>query len=409
MGPTVEVAVLGSEPDEEHHEVLVVGGGNAGISLAARLLRDGASDVAIVEPQDVHRYRPLLNYVGAGEASMSSLEKPMADVMPDGCTWIRDSVVSVDPQAATVRIRDGRTLRWSTLVLGPGMVEDWDATPGLREAYDDGWAGSTFLPDSAPQVWSSLSRIRTGSVVFTVPPEPSPCGATALKPLLMACDHWRREEVLSDLTVRLVTPFDGVLGMPSADETLTSVLESYGVEVLSSARVAELDGSDRSVTVDSPSGLRTFSGLAYAHVVPHYRAPAWVAESGLATSEPSGLVDIDPETLRHRRHGSIWGLGDGAAIATRSSGGALRKQVDILARNLSAAADGGELQRYDGYTVMPITTSRRRLMLLEVDRDGRPKPSAPLVDLTKPRRSTWQFDRYALPVIYYRRLLRGKV
>ena len=154
----------------EHHEVLVIGGGNAGISLAARLLRDGVSDVAIVEPEQVHRYRPLLNYVGVGEAPMSSLERPMADVMPDGCTWIRDSVVSVAPEASTVTTREGRTLGWSTLVLCQGMVEDWDATPGLREAYDDGWAGSTFVPDSASRVWSALKDLRSGSVVFTMPP-----------------------------------------------------------------------------------------------------------------------------------------------------------------------------------------------------------------------------------------------
>ena len=58
---------------------------------------------------------------------------------------------------------------------------------------------------------------------------------------------------------------------------------------------------------------------------------------------------------------------------------------------------------------MPITTSRRRLMLVEVDRDGRETPSVPLVDLVRPRRSTWWFDRYALPVIYHRRILRGRV
>ena len=68
----------------ERHNVLIVGGGNAGISLGARLLRDGAPDMAIVEGQEVHRYRPLLNYVGAGEASMASLERPMADRDADG-------------------------------------------------------------------------------------------------------------------------------------------------------------------------------------------------------------------------------------------------------------------------------------------------------------------------------------
>src|SRR3954454_15242689 len=76
-------------------EVLIVGGGNAGISLAARLLRDGFSGVTVVGPQPLHRYKPLLNYVGGGEATMAALERPMADVVPDGCTWIRDAVAAV--------------------------------------------------------------------------------------------------------------------------------------------------------------------------------------------------------------------------------------------------------------------------------------------------------------------------
>ncbi len=112
--------------------------------------------------------------------------------------------------------------------------------------------------------------------------------------------------------------------------------------------------------------------LDFAHAVPHYRAPRWVADSGLAADASPGLVDIDPGTLRHRRHDAIWALGDAAALQTRSSGGGLREQVKVLSANLAAARDGGRLQEYDGYTVMPVTVSRRQLMLAEVDRDGRP-------------------------------------
>jgi sulfide:quinone oxidoreductase len=367
----------------EHHEVLIVGGGNAGISLAARLLRDGAQDVALVESQAVHRYRPLLNYVGAGEASMASLERPAAEVVPGGCTWIS-----------------------STLVICTGLEEDWDATPGLLEAHAAGWAGSTFVVDTAPHVWPALRGLTRGRVVFTVPPEPAPCGATALKPLLMACDHWRRAGVLPALDVRLVLPGPSPLGVPRADRRLERLLASYGVDVLREARVTRL--GTRCVTVATPAGDQELDDLAYAHVVPHYRAPRWIAESDLAGSTAAGLVDVDPRTMRHRRHPAVWSLGDVADLGTRPSGGGLRKQVAVLAHNVRAG-EHGPFQEYDGYTVMPITTARHRLMLVEVDREGRPSPTVPFPDLVRPRRATWWVDRYALPQTYFRRILRGKV
>ena len=389
------------------HDVVIVGGGNAGISLAARLLRNGATDVAVVERNEVHRYRPLLNYVGAGEASMESLERPMSEVVPHGATWIRDRVTGVDAATSTLVTEAGESVRWASLVLCTGLEEDWDATPGLQEAYASGWAGSTFVVPSAARVWGALSALRSGSVLFTVPPEPAPCGVTGLKPLLMACDHWQREGVLGALDVRLVLPGRTATGHEAADARLDRTFASYGVEVLRESRVTALDPGRQVVEVASPDGTRELEA-DHAHVVPHYRAPRWIAGSGLAAEE-TGLVDVDPETLRHRRHCDVWAIGDCAGLTPRPSGGALRPQVDVLAHNLAAARAGARLRTYDGYTVMPITTSRRRLLLVEVDRHGRPQPSTPFPDLTRPRRSTWLFDRYGLPRVYVRRILRGKV
>lgn len=397
-----------------HHEVLILGGGNAGISLAAKLLRDGVRDVAVVESEHTHRYRPLMNYVGAGEATMAQLQRPAAEVMPEDAAWVRDRVVSVDPGAPAVTTASGERVTCSTLVLCPGLEEDWDATPGLAAAYADHWAGSTFVVDTAPRVWPALEGLTEGRVVFTVPPEPAPCGATALKPLFMACDHWRRTGVLGDLDVHLVLPGSAPTGLASADRRLEEAFAEYGVQVLRDSRVTGL--GEHRVTVDGPGGERVLDDVAYAHVVPHYRAPAWIADAGLAGSSPAGLVDVDPLTMRHRRYPAVWSLGDVADLGIRPSGGALRKQVAVLAHNIRATTDpsvggsaGGSLQEYDGYTVMPITTGRQRLMLVEVDRAGRPQPSVPGLDLTKPRRVTWAVDRYGLPVTYFKRILRGKV
>lgn len=388
------------------HEVVIVGGGNAGISLAARLLRAGAQDVAVVESESVHRYRPLLNYVGTGLATMDSLERPMASVMPAGATWIRDQVVAVDVSGPAVRTRDGAEIGCDTLVIATGLEEDWEATPGLAEAYDEGWAGSTFVVESAPTVWSALRDLTEGRVVFTVPPEPAACGATALKPLFMACDHWRRVGVLENIDVQLILPGPTPVGLAKADRLLESRLAAAGVHVWRDTRIAGLDA--RRVNVSTSTGEHVLDDVCFAHVVPHYRAPRWVAESNLASESDAGLVDVDPWTLRHRRYPAIWSLGDVADLGIRPSGGALRKQVKVMAHNI-AAVDATSQQNYDGYTVMPITVSRRQLMLVEVDRDGQAAPSVPVLDLVQPRRVTWLFDRYGLPMTYFKRILRGKV
>ena len=50
-----------------HHQVLIVGGGSAGITVAAILKRRApVIDVAIIEPSPDHYYQPALTLVGAG-------------------------------------------------------------------------------------------------------------------------------------------------------------------------------------------------------------------------------------------------------------------------------------------------------------------------------------------------------
>ena len=49
-----------------HHQVLIIGGGSAGIMVAAQLLKQkNAQDVAIIEPADTHYYQPAWTLVGA--------------------------------------------------------------------------------------------------------------------------------------------------------------------------------------------------------------------------------------------------------------------------------------------------------------------------------------------------------
>ena len=107
-----------------------------------------------------------------------------------------------------------------TQIVRCGTGRGCRASASSSDRVAAGWAGSTFVVETAPRVWPALRDLTRGRVLFTVPPEPAPCGATALKPLFMACDHWRRSGVLADLDVHLVLPGPVALGVEKADRVV---------------------------------------------------------------------------------------------------------------------------------------------------------------------------------------------
>lgn len=391
-------------------DVLVVGGGNAGISAAARLINKGISDVAVIEPRQVHVYRPLLSYVGAGEAALESAERTERSVIPTGCLWLRDSVISIDPVNRVVWCESGSEYGYRDLVLGQGLVVDDESLPGVQYAIDSPAVASNYL-DRAEQTWQLVRDMPAGGkAVFTVPRPPVGCTGTTLKPLFLAAAHWRRTGRLAGTQMTLVVDRDGLLGVPALDERVLALLRDLDVRVLSRTAVTALHPDSQRITVTDHTGTEQQIDYDLLHLVPPFRGPRWLEQSNLTGAQPHGVVDIDARTLQHRVHRDVWAAGDGAAIETDSSGGALRKQISILVDNLIAARSGRPLSGYDGYTVAPIAVDAHKLIAAEFDRTGTVTSALPsFLDPLKPRRSAWAFDRYGLPKSYWNLILAGRL
>uniref|UniRef100_UPI0037D9D76F FAD-dependent oxidoreductase n=1 Tax=Vulcanococcus sp. TaxID=2856995 RepID=UPI0037D9D76F len=122
-----------------HHQVLIVGGGAGGITVAARLRRFRPSlDVAILEPSSEHYYQPGWTLVGGGVFTVDQTRRREADLIPAGVTWIREAVAGFDPDSNSVSTSAGQTLTYDALVVATGLKLNWDAIKGLPDALGKG-------------------------------------------------------------------------------------------------------------------------------------------------------------------------------------------------------------------------------------------------------------------------------
>ena len=394
-----------------HHRVLVIGGGNGGVSAAARLRKAGVTDVAVIEPRATHEYKPLFSHVAGGTARASMTLRPQRDVMPPGVTWIQDAVVSVDPGGGAVQLATGSRISYDQLVLSPGIQNDWDRVGGLREALRTPTVASHYTFDGAAKMSLLLRDLRSGTAVFTEPPGPGSCRGAAQKPMYQACDYWRATGVLDDIRVVLVVPGDTVFGLKHIDRELERVIAEYGIELRTRSELLEVDADAGEVVLGGPTGTERLA-FDVLNVEPPQSAPDWLAASGLAADgDEGGFVDVDPETLRHRRFENIWAIGDAAATRNSKCGGALRKQTFTVAKNVVAVLRGRQpSSRYDQYGVCPMTVSRSTVVWAEFDDRGTPKPTIPFfTDMYRESRLSWIFDRRILPWVYWHLILTGRV
>ncbi len=401
---------LGSRQNRaSHHQVVVIGGGQAGLSVAARLRRAGVTDLAIVEPSSLHYYQPLWTLVGGGLADVAETIRSEADYIPKGATWVRDRAETVDAENHTVTTAFGRRLSYDRLVVAPGIQLDWNATPGVVESLGTARVSSNYDVQLAPKTWEVMRAVTGGTVVFTVPTGPIKCPGAPQKIAYLCADYWRQRGL--DVHVVLTLPGAGLFGVPEFARALEKVVEHYGIEVRFNTELVEVDGESREVTLlDTTTGVKETTAYSALHLAPQQSAPDWLKASTLADpTSPGGFVEVDRHTLRHCRYPDVFALGDACNTPNSKTGAAIRRQAPVVVANLLASLRGnGVTARYDGYAACPFTTSRNRMLLAEFDYTLKPRPSFPVIDTTKPRYDMWLLKRYGLPWLYWHRLLRGR-
>lgn len=396
------------------HDVVIVGGGAAGIAVASSLLaRSPLLDIAIIDPADVHFYQPGWTMVGGGVFKAGDTARTMASLIPTDVNWIKAAVAAFEPDNNQIILEGCRVVKYKQLVVCPGLKLDWQAVEGLNDTLGRNGVTSNYRFDLAPYTWELVQKLKDGKALFTQPPMPIKCAGAPQKAMYLSADHWTRQGVLRNIDIQFCNAGAVLFGVADYVPALMEYVKKYSIG---------LNFGETLVAVDGPAHKATFmKNLAdggkekvvrdfdMIHVVPPQKAPDFVRVSPLA--DAAGWVDVDPASLRHKAYPNVFAMGDVANTTNAKTAAAARKQAPVVANNLLAAM--GKLRgqaKYDGYGSCPLTVERGKIVLAEFTYGGKLAPSFPawLIDGTKPSALAWYLKERILPPIYWEAMLKGR-
>ncbi|BFM39503.1 hypothetical protein OLK001_14290 [Synechocystis sp. LKSZ1] len=397
-----------------HHQIVVIGGGAAGITVTAQLLKqDHRLDIAIIEPSDKHYYQPAWTLVGGGAYAMEATVKAEKDCIPSGAQWIKASVESLNPDQNSVTTQDGRTISYDYLVICPGIQIDWHLIPGLQEALGKNGVTSNYDRRYAPYTWELLRNFKGGTALFTFPATPIKCAGAPQKIMYLADETFRRNGVRDKTQIIYGVAVAKIFGVPGYCEALEKVAAGKEIDVRYRHNLKAIKPESREAVfaVTTDTGLEDVTiPYDFLHVAPPMSAPDFIKNSAVAVPDGpgKGWVDVHKFTLQHNRYPNIFSLGDASSLPTSRTAAAIRQQAPVVVKNLLALIQSQTPQgQYGGYTCCPLVTGYGKTIMAEFDYDNKPKSSFPF-DPTQERWSMWLVKRYVLPWLYWNRMLKGE-
>jgi NADH dehydrogenase len=122
------------EKESRRPHVVVIGAGFGGLE-AARVLADASVDVTIIDRHNYHTFQPLLYQVATAGLEPGQIAHTVRGIFQaqERVQFRLGTVVDVDPDQRHVRLQDGRTVPYDSLIVAAGTEPQYYGIPGVRE------------------------------------------------------------------------------------------------------------------------------------------------------------------------------------------------------------------------------------------------------------------------------------
>ena len=276
--------------DQTKFNVLIIGCGTAGITVASSLAKRQGSrklSIAVVEPKNDHYYQPALTLVGAGAYSLDKTRRQEGKLVPSGVQWINSKATAFDPDNNGITLDSGETLGYDYLVVCPGLCLDWDKIEGAAQSLGSNGVCSNYDPRYTEYSWQCLQNLEPGSkALFTQAPLPFKCPGAPQKMAYLSADYLRKKGIGAECDLHFLTHAPGMFAVPLFAKELVKVAERHKINVHFQHNLVAIDGENRRATFEVVGGENSGSRLDIEfdmlHVTPPQSPPAEIKNSPLA-------------------------------------------------------------------------------------------------------------------------------
>ena len=398
---------------DKKYQLVIVGGGTAGISLAATMMKSTGNqelDIAIIDPSDEHYYQPAFTLVGAGCYPLEKTRRSTASLVPKNVDLIKNSAAGFDPDNNSLSLDSGESLSYDYLVLCPGLDLNWEKISGAESALGQGQVCSNYSPQHVDYTWECIRQLEAGArVLFTQAPLPFKCPGAPQKIAYLAADYLRKKGVLEQCQLSFLTHAPGIFGVPFFARELNKVADRYGITRYFEHNLVSIDGAAKVAEFEIVGGERQGEHVKMEYDMLHFtppQSPPEVFKTSVFANQ-TGYIDVNQHSLQHVKYSNVFSLGDAASTPNSKTAAAIRKQVPIVVHNLLALMRTGELREdYDGYASCPLTTAFGKVIMAEFCYGGKVTPTFPL-DPARERLSYWWIKATGLPLFYWNYMLKG--
>ena len=374
-------------------KIVIIGGGAAGISMAARLKSWlDKPDITLIDPSDRQFYQPGFTLIASGVYQPDDVWRKQEDCIPNDIKWIKDSVAAVDPVWNQVTTKNNGKIAYDFLVLTPGIQINWEKVEGITQAtLGQGNAHSIYDFEGAQKTWKAIQEFSKtgGRGIYTDTYTKHKCGGAPKKICLLTEHYTRKQGTRETVDLNFYTASKELYDVPFFTPRLLEIYKERNIPINLNVRVKGVDTAAKQVhfeKIETVGDQKVYTPFVedydFLHFTPPMSAPDFVREAGLGWTEGKLAADawvmVDKETLVHKTYPNIVSLGDVAGIPTSKTSAAIRKQVPIAAKNLISLMEGKEpAEKYDGYAACPIVTDYGHVLLCEFNYKKEAQNSVP--------------------------------